>query len=56
MILGKKSIFSAGKYVKGHFIDEHSDTAKQVFGDELYSRSIAVVYYCSKDWKEEYGM
>lgn len=55
LIKGKNSTFSAGKYTKGHFIDEHSDSAKQIIGDELYSRSIALVYYCTKDWKEEYG-
>jgi len=55
LLPGTRSIFSAGRYNVGHYIDEHSDEAHQVLGEELYSRSIAVVYHLCKDWQEDYG-
>jgi Rps23 Pro-64 3,4-dihydroxylase Tpa1-like proline 4-hydroxylase len=47
--------FSMGRYTESHFIAAHDDRAyKEVNGDH-FSRHIALIYYCSKDWKPEYG-
>lgn len=47
--------FSMGKYTEGHFIAPHDDRAYKEVNGQHFSRHIAVIYYCSKDWKEEYG-
>lgn len=47
--------FSMGKYTESHFIAPHDDRAYKEVNGEQYSRHIAVIYYCSKDWKAEYG-
>jgi len=53
---GKQSHFSAAKYLEGHFMSEHDDTeSSHVAEGNIYSRTIAIVYHVSKNWKEEYG-
>lgn len=47
--------FSVGKYTESHFIAPHDDRAYKEVNGEHFSRHIAVIYYCSKDWKKEYG-
>lgn len=32
-----------------------SERAFKTIDDEIYSREIAVIYYLTEDWKEEYG-
>lgn len=47
--------FSVGKYTESHFIAPHDDRAYKQVNGEHFSRHIALIYYCSKDWKKEYG-
>lgn len=47
--------FSVGKYTESHFIAPHDDRAYKEVNGVHFSRHIAVIYYCSKDWKKEYG-
>jgi Rps23 Pro-64 3,4-dihydroxylase Tpa1-like proline 4-hydroxylase len=51
----KRSAFSAAKYSSSHFIAEHDDKNYQEINGKQYSRSIAIVYYLTPDWKPEYG-
>ena len=46
---------SAGRYLKGHFIDPHDDKALKELHGVQYYRKYAVIYYLSKNWKGEYG-
>lgn len=47
--------FSLGRYSESHFIAPHDDRAYKEVNGEHFSRHIALIYYCSKDWKDEYG-
>lgn len=47
--------FSLGRYSESHFIAPHDDRAYKEVNGEHFSRHIAMIFYCSKDWKEEYG-
>ena len=49
------SDFSLGRYSESHFIAPHDDRAYKEINGVPYSRHIALIFYCSKDWKEEYG-
>jgi len=51
----KRSAFAAAKYSSSHFIAEHDDKNYQDINGTQYSRSIAIVYYLTPDWKPEYG-
>eukprot|EP00123_Amoebidium_parasiticum_P014006 comp22278_c0_seq1/m.32971 comp22278_c0_seq1/g.32971 ORF comp22278_c0_seq1/g.32971 comp22278_c0_seq1/m.32971 type:complete len:654 (-) comp22278_c0_seq1:315-2276(-) len=51
----RAAVFSAGKYLQSHFIDEHDDRAYKVLGGKTHSRDIAFIYYLTKDWTEEMG-
>ena len=48
------------RYTQGHYIEPHDDRAYtdvQMEDGEIVqcSRSIAVIYYLTKDWTAEYG-
>lgn len=52
--------FSAAKYVESHHIEPHDDRAyadvRMEDGSVVQcSREIAVIYYLTKDWDEEFG-
>eukprot|EP00124_Ichthyophonus_hoferi_P002263 Ihof_evm9s147 gene=Ihof_evmTU9s147 len=51
----RAAVFTAGKYLEGDFIEKHDDRARKVIGGHVYSRELTLVYYLTKDWKEEYG-
>lgn len=47
--------FQAARYLGGDHIAAHDDKAFKTIDDEVYSRELAVIYYLTDDWKEEYG-
>eukprot|EP00933_Yihiella_yeosuensis_P042702 TRINITY_DN37355_c0_g1_i1.p1 TRINITY_DN37355_c0_g1~~TRINITY_DN37355_c0_g1_i1.p1 ORF type:complete len:331 (+),score=93.32 TRINITY_DN37355_c0_g1_i1:88-1080(+) len=50
-------IFSCGRYGSSDFIGRHDDRAHvPFFGDDnIYSRTVAAIWYLTKDWSEQDG-
>jgi hypothetical protein len=47
--------FSAGRYTKSHYISPHDDRQFTEIDGNIYSRTIALIYYLTPDWKKENG-
>jgi len=50
-------IFSAGRYGEADYIGRHDDKAHVPFfdGSTIYSRTVAAIWYLTKDWEESDG-
>ncbi|CAE7816433.1 Prolyl 3-hydroxylase OGFOD1 [Symbiodinium microadriaticum] len=50
-------IFSAGRYGEADYIGRHDDKAHVPFfdGNTIYSRTVAAIWYLTKDWDESDG-
>lgn len=47
--------FQAGRYTKGHFIDPHDDNATKIVDQIQYRRTMALVYYVTRNWTHSDG-
>jgi hypothetical protein len=49
-------LVSSNRYTKGHFIDPHDDNAIKVLDQIPHRRTMAVVYYVTRNWTQKDGM
>lgn len=47
--------FQAGRYSRGHFIEPHDDLAWKQHNGKRYKRTIALIYYMTRDWDSRLG-
>ena len=48
---GAAATLSAGRYEPGHWIEPHDDRAYRPLLGVLHSRTVALVYHLSRDWR-----
>jgi len=52
---GVQGFFQAGRYTRGSFIEPHDDAAFKEIEGKLHKRSIAVIFYLTQNWTEDFG-